>query len=419
MNTHQRLHLRIYPYNQRTKKGLTPIYVRISIDGKRAELSTSHKIQLRHWDKARMRLKPGAPNEFLINSNLNAIRNKLNKLFVLTLASEKQITPKELKDKYLGVDEKANLKTLCDAFDYHNQKMEEKVKTGLVSPATLLKYSITKDKVVAFMKFRYRKEDRPLEELKFKFVTEFEHYLLTKENLKSNTAYKYIKNLKRVLNIAVGLEWVPTNPFAQFKCSYRSPDRVVLTQSEIDRLQNTEIKITRLAEVRDVFIFCCYTGFAYSEVHKLNKNDLSIGIDGETWLTTFRKKSGERESLPLLPIALEIVERYKDHEYCSQYEKLLPVNSNQRYNAYLKELADLCGNEKKLTTHIARHTFATTVTLSNDVPIETVSKMLGHTKLATTQIYAKVLDRKVSKDMRVLREKLSPTEEKLKKISRT
>lgn len=406
MNTHQKLHLRIYPYKQRTKNGITPIYVRISIDGKRSELSTPHKINLKHWNAPKQRLKSGTPNEFLINSNLDAIETNLKKLFVLSLASNKHITPVELKNKYLGKDEKANLKTLCDAFDYHNKKMEEKVESGLTSSATLLKYTITKNKVVDFMKYRYRKEDLPLEELKYKFVTEFEHYLLTKDGLQSNTAFKYIKNLKRIMNIAVELEWILANPFAQFKCSYKSPERVVLTQTEIDSLINTEIEIPRLSEVRDVFVFCCYTGFAYSEVHKFKRDDLTVGIDGEYWLTTYREKSKERESVPLLPIALEIVQRYEEHEYCSEYNKLLPVNSNQRYNAYLKEVADLCGIKKHLTTHIARHTFATTITLSNGVPIETVSRMLGHSKLSTTQIYAKVLDRKVSDDMQILKGKL-------------
>jgi integrase len=158
--------------------------------------------------------------------------------------------------------------------------------------------------------------------------------------------------------------------------------------------------------VRDVFIFCCYTGFAYSDAYKFERDALTIGIDGEYWLSTNRQKTGTRESVPLLPIALENIQKYQDHEYCKAYNKLLPVNSNQRYNAYLKELADICGIKKKVTTHIARHTFATTVTLANGVPIETVSSMLGHNSIRTTQIYAKVVEKKVSEDMLMLKAKL-------------
>jgi site-specific recombinase XerD len=156
-----------------------------------------------------------------------------------------------------------------------------------------------------------------------------------------------------------------------------------------------------------VFIFCCYTGFAFSDIFQFEQNAVTIGLDGEYWLSTNRQKTGTKESVPLLPVALEIIEKYKSHPYCVTENKLLPVNSNQRYNSYLKELADICNINKHLTSHIARHTFATTVTLANGVPIETVSSMLGHTSIRTTQIYAKVVEEKVSADMKLLRQKLS------------
>jgi site-specific recombinase XerD len=221
------------------------------------------------------------------------------------------------------------------------------------------------------------------------------------------------------MKVAVLNEWVTASPFTPFKCSYRNPERVFLTQEEIDRIKNKEFTIERLEKVRDVFLFQCYTGFAYSDIFEFDQNAVSIGIDGEHWISTYRKKTGNRESVPLLPIAMEIIEEYRDHRDCVEKNTLLPVNTNERYNSYLKEIADLCGIKKNITTHVARHTFATTITLSNGVPIETVSRMLGHSKLATTQIYAKVLDRKVSEDMKVLREKLSGStqDEKQKKTS--
>ena len=206
--------------------------------------------------------------------------------------------------------------------------------------------------------------------------------------------------------MSVCLDWIPSNPFNNFRCSYTSPERQVLTQDELNLIMKKDIDIERLNEVRDVFIFCCYTGFAYSDVYKFERDALTIGIDGEYWLSTNRQKTGARESVPLLPIALEIIQKYRDNEYCVEHNKLLPVNSNQRYNAYLKEIADICGIKKKITTHIARHTFATTVTLANGVPIETVSSMLGHNSIRTTQIYAKVVEKKVSEDMQLLKAKL-------------
>ena len=170
-----------------------------------------------------------------------------------------------------------------------------------------------------------------------------------------------------------------------------------------------KIDIPRLEEVRDVFIFCCYTGFAYSDIYKFDYDAVTKGIDGNAWLTTQRQKTGTKESVPLLPIALDIINKYRDHKYCIEDNKLLPVNSNQRYNGYLKEIATLCKINKKITSHIARHTFATTITLANGVPIETVSTMLGHNSIRTSQIYAKVVEQKVSEDMKGLRDKLFGT----------
>jgi site-specific recombinase XerD len=203
------------------------------------------------------------------------------------------------------------------------------------------------------------------------------------------------------------MEWLPSNPFEFFECKHIPTDREVLTQDDLDKLYNKEITIQRLAEVRDVFLFCCYTGFAYNEVEALPHNAVQKGIDGEKWLSINRVKTGTLESVMLLPLALEIIEKYREHKYCQVHNKLLPVNSNQRYNAYLKELADICGIKSKLTTHIARHTFATTVTLANGVPIETVSALLGHKDIKTTQIYAKVVKTKVSQDMKALRNVLN------------
>jgi site-specific recombinase XerD len=402
------------------KRNEFPIYVRITVNGKRAELSTHRFVAAENWDAKAQRVKPRANNAVQINSYLDMMRGRIQEIFnSLIVSDENTITANKIKEILTGIEvkPKPTHKTIMQAFEYHNIKLLEQVSIGKVVRKTHERYVITRNKVQKFMKHQYKVEDMPLPEMRLRFVTEFEHYLLTKEKIQSNTAHKYIKNLKKIMNMSVGLDWIPSNPFNNFRCSYTSPEREILTQEELNLIMKKDIGVERLEEVRDVFIFCCYTGFAYSDVYKFERDALTIGIDGEYWLSTNRQKTGTRESVPLLPIALDIIHKYRDHAYCKEYNKLLPVNSNQRYNSYLKELADICGIKKKITTHIARHTFATTVTLANGVPIETVSSMLGHNSIRTTQIYAKVVEKKVSEDMRLLKAKLfGAVEEKTKEL---
>ena len=411
MNESQINSFSILFWGQKTRKnklGEIPIYMRITVDGKRAELSTNRFIEESSWNAKAQRVKDRKKNAIQINGYLDMLRGKVLEIFNKLLASEEEISAKKIKAVLSGksVKTQINHKTILEAFNYHNTKMEEQVKIGQVVKKTLERYNITKNKVRAFMKHQYKVKDMPLPELRLRFVTEFEHYLLTRGKLQINTAHKYIKNLKKIMNMAVGLDWIPSNPFNNFRCSYVAPKREVLTQDELHMLRSKNISIPRIDQVRDVFVFCCYTGFAYSDIYKFDYNSISKGIDGEYWLSTERQKTGVKESVPLLPVALDIIKKYRDNEYCIVENKLLPVNSNQCYNAYLKELADICGIEKKITSHIARHTFATTVTLANGVPIETVSKMLGHSSIRTTQVYAKVIEQKVSEDMQNLKEKL-------------
>lgn len=409
MVPNQKFHSKAWINKNRTRKGEFAIFIRIYVNSSRSEVSTGLYVNPKLWDKKKSRVKTNAKNAMQINAHLDKVESRLKDNFMFFFATQEMATAKMVKAKYLGKDplsQKPSHKTILQAFDYHNTKMEEQVKIGQVVKKTHTRYKITKNKVHAFMQYQYKVDDMPLPDLRLRFVTEFEHYLLTEDNLKSNTAHKYIKNLKKIMNMSVGLDWIPSNPFNNFRCSYTAPEREILTQEELDVIRLKEINIPRLSEVRDVFIFCCYTGFAYSDIYKFEYNAVSKGIDGCYWLSTNRQKTGTKESVPLLPIALDIIEKYRNHKYCIEANKLLPVNSNQRYNGYLKELADICGIKKKITSHIARHTFATTVTLANGVPIETVSSMLGHNSIRTTQIYAKVVEKKVSEDMQNLKDKL-------------
>lgn len=403
MMENQKFNVQLWLNHNRQKDNQSKLFIRVVVDGKRAEIATTYFIKKTEWDHSKGYIKHNAQHAVLINGFIDHATNLIKKHFLSFAAHGNTVSAQELKELYLGKKEKVQTKTLLDAFEYHKVKMEAMIKAGKVAKATLSKYNYCQNKVEGFLKQRFKSKDRPLSELSMAFITEFEHYLLINEKLQMNSAHKYIVNLKRIINVAVSLDWLPKNPFDSFHCTYTNPEREILTQEELDRIQLKEISISRLREVRDVFLFCCYTGFAYADVFNFKKDALAIGIDGEYWLSTIRQKTGTRESVPLLPVPLEIVQRYSHDSFCEKNDKLLPVNSNQRYNAYLKEIATICGINKNLTSHMARHTFATTVTLSNGVPIETVSKMLGHTKLATTQIYAKVLDTKVSHDMSALK----------------
>lgn len=282
----------------------------------------------------------------------------------------------------------------------------KRVKAGKKSTGTLKRFHIAKHKAVAFMHYQFHVSDKPLNEIKFSFAPDFEHFLTTVQVMGNNTATKYLKILKQVMKMSVEQGWIHSNPLAGFKCSYEDTNRERLTMDEIRLLYKKDLHVDRLREARDIYIFCCYTGYAYQDVFNLTSNNIVTGIDGQKWIMKNRAKTDSPERVPLFPLPLEIIERYRDHPYCANKNHLLPVNSNQKYNAYLKEIAAICDLKKHLTTHTARHSFATTVTLEHDVPIETVSQMLGHRSIRTTQIYAKITQRKISNNMKELKNRL-------------
>jgi site-specific recombinase XerD len=379
------------------------IYCRITVNGKRAELSVKRFIEPSKWIKTAGMVKGSSEEARIINNQLDIIRTSIYRIYVEQTSLGKFITSDLLKNEFLGNTEKE--KTFLEAFKYHNDQMKELIGSDVVK-STHTKFVTVYKKCCEFLKKRYKRSDIYLKELDYKFITDFEHHLKT-EGIAHNTAMKYIRNVKKVINQTVLNGWLPRNPFAQFKCSTHAVIREILDEAELSTLYNKEFQHERLAEVRDIFLFCCFTGYAFIDVFKLKRTDVAKGIDGDCWIFTRRTKTNTVSNVPLLPQAEEIVRKYENHPKCVQSDKLLPVNSNQKMNAYLKEIAVMCGINKELTMHIARHTFATTVTLSNGVPIESVSKMLGHKKLATTQIYAKVLEHKVSEDMQKLKQKFT------------
>jgi integrase len=223
----------------------------------------------------------------------------------------------------------------------------------------------------------------------------------------NNTVMKHIERLRKMTNLAVRMEWMEKDPFIAHKAKFIKVEREFLSKDELFKIENKNFSIERLDYVKDLFIFSCYTGLAYIDVTRLTPNNIQKGIDGLNWIYTTRKKTLNPVRVPILQQIVKILEKYKEHSRAKVTGTIFPIISNQKLNSYLKEIADLCGINKNLTFHLARHTFATTIALTNGVPIESVSKMLGHSDLRTTQIYAKVVERKISEDMSNLQKKLN------------
>ena len=414
MNLNQTFSILFWLHKARiTKQGLAPIWVRITVDGKRVECSTQKQVNPKFWDAENNKVSEKFSESRSINDYLTLVKADLLRHYNILLSTKDFVTADDVKNRYKGVKEVK--KTLIQLFKQFNQQLSERKEIDDLSEGRHKRFEILLGKCEAFIKYKFKRSDILLDDLKLNFIVEFEHYLRTVEKIGHNTAMKYVKDLKQVVKYGVMLEYISSNPFEYFQCSYKKVKREFLDQEELDRMYQKEFAMKRLEEVRDCYLFSCYTGYAYSDAEALGPNDVTIGIDGDKWIIRDRKKTDTTENVPLLPIPLGIIEKYKNHPYCKVNKRLLPMNSNQRYNAYLKEIADLCDIKKKLTTHTARHTFATTVLLLNDVPMETAMELLGHTDIRTTQIYGKIVQKKVSKDMHQLRSKLSGVGKNTKK----
>jgi site-specific recombinase XerD len=390
--------------NKINSKGEVPIYIRITIDGKPVEISSKHFIDSTQWISQKGRVKGNNEKARTINQTLENIEWQAKQAYNSLREKGRQISARMVKDTMLGVEEKKH--SLVSVFEYHNKQMKSQIGKEFAA-GTLERYETTLRLVKLFMRYQYNLDDIYLFDLKYEFIADFEYFLKTIRNCNHNTSMKYIMNLRKIINISVVNEWLDRDPFMKMKVSIKEVKRDYLTQDELQLIEEKQFSTPRLNQVKDIFVFCCYTGLAYADVEKLSPQEVSKGLDGEYWLFTERRKTGSSSNIPLLPQALTLIDKYKQHPEAINKGKLFPVITNQKMNAYLKEIADVCGISKTLTFHIARHTFATTVTLTNGVPIESVSAMLGHKNMRTTQIYAKVVQKKVSDDMKRLKERLN------------
>lgn len=387
--------------------GLVPVHLRITMDGIRSEISTKTFVAPEKWHPGKGRVKGTSEDTRRLNATIESYEHRAREIYNRFLERGKVFSAHDIKNELTGTVHKQH--TLVVLMQEFIREIEAKIGKGY-SGGTVKNWKTTKGHLELFLKEYYNRSDISFKELDESFLSNFDAYARQKWNCGTNAVLKHIQRIGKIVKKAVAKGWLDKNPFSDFEAKWEKTHRTYLTLDELRRIEDKVFSVDRLKRVRDLFVFSCYTGLAYIDVEKLTPNHLVVGIDGKKWIYTFREKTNGKSNIPLLPKALAVIEQYKDHPQCSVKGKLLPVITNIKTNEYLKEIADVCGIKKNLTFHMARHTFATTIALTNGVPIETVSNLLGHSKIATTQIYAKVLENKVSADMNELEKKLNNSE---------
>ena len=376
------------------------IFIRITIDRERVEFSTKFKVDTKDWNGAKGRVKGNSQTSRAINDSLSSIETDARVHYNQLLLTEKVVQPMQVKDAMLGLSVKQY--ELLTIFDEHVISLKQ-LGPNEMARGTVAGYVTTRKHLATFIKAKSQRNEIYLIELDYCFIEQFEHYLLSVVGNSINGTTKHLQRLKAIVYLCIKRDYLAKDPFGLFKIKKERVEVEYLTEDELMTIMRKNITNRRTARVRDTFLFSCFTGLSYSDLLDLRDCQIKPGPDGSPWLYANRNKTGTTCNVPLIDAARRISEKYKKDEECMRKGQVVPVLSNQRLNSYLKEIADVCGIEKNLTMHIGRHTFATTVCLTQGVPIETVSKMLGHRSLKTTQIYAKVIEHKVAQDMEKVR----------------
>ena len=388
----------------RKKNNMRFIYLRVIVDGIPKETSTKRKWDITRWDQKAERAVGTKEDARTINFFLTTIETKVNQYRNDLIYSESSITSQKIIDFIMG--RIAPKVKVLEEFLKHNEELLALVGKGEYAIGTHERFEISKKHVKEFLLFKYNLEDIEFRDLNYEFIKDYEFYLKTVKSCNNNTALKYITNFRKIVRRAIDKEIIKEDPFKKFTGKKTKTKKKPLTAVELHKIENYIFSTPRLTVMRDIFIFQCYTGLAYIDAFQLKKEDIKIGIDGEYWIMSDRQKTESETNIPLLPKALEIIKKYKDHPLCLSRGTVLPVKSNQKMNAYLKEIADICGLNIILNTHKARRTFGSTVTLNNDVPINVVKEMLGHSSVKQTEEYAITEQQTISRKMIELRNKL-------------
>ena len=386
--------------------GNVPLFCRITIDKQEARFGMKQDINPSIWDVKAGRAVGRTSEVVEINSIIDKTKSSLFNVYNDLLLSDVNVTAEKVKNYFFGGATKTH--NLLEQFIRHNEDVEKLIGISK-SKATYQKYEVTRKHLANFIKEKYNLSDISFKEINYLFLTDFEVYLLTTCGCNANTTAKFMQFFKRIVIIAKNNGWIKADPFANYKIRLKKVDRGYLTQEEVEAIMTKQFSTKRLEQVRDIFVFSCFCGLAYIDVKKLRKENIRTSFDGNLWIMGKREKTDVSFSIPLLDIPKQILEKY---EGTLPDNRILPVPSNQKMNAYLKEIGDLCEINKEISFHLARHTFAT-LTLSKGVSIESVSKMLGHTNIKTTQIYARITDAKISHDMNAFAGKVKGMSEKM------
>lgn len=408
MSSSQKASFSLIFYISRTKakkNGEVPVLMKININGNRVVMNLQRSINPNDWDSARARALGRTNEARIFNEYLETIRVKAHKKFTELLAYTDEVTPQMLRDAILGV-KTAKSKQIIDIWQDYVADLFKLIGKE-VTRATYQKHSRAMRYFEEFLKKKYQASDVSIKSVNYQMIQQFSIFLKTDKECNHNTTIKFLQNLKTVTRLSIRSGWLLKDPFNGISLTLKEVDRPYLSHEEIERLIAFNSPFDRLNRVRDFFVFSCFTGLAYIDVSKLKRSEIEGNEESGFWIRTRRQKTGGKANIPLLDIPMSIINNYSRLELLRANDPILPILSNQKMNAYLKELADLCGIEKQLSFHVARHTFATTVTMMNGVPIETVSKMLGHKNLQSTQHYARIVDKKVGDDMKLLAAKLN------------
>ena len=378
------------------KNGEAPICMRITVNKRVAEIMIKRSIPVDLWNQKKECSKGKDRVATELNHYINTVRAKVLQIHRELEIDNKPITADIIKDCFYGRDKVQ--RSLLEVYAEHNEKCRALI--GKEYPeSTVTKFDTSINRLKEYIRSCYHRDDIMLAELDGQFIRNFDFWLKTEKHCQNNSALKHLKNLKKVVRIALANDWIKKDPFYGIHFKQEEINVEFLSREELDILMNKEFAIKRLEQVRDIFVFCCFTALAFVDVQQLSREHLIKDNNGALWIRKARQKTNQMCNIPVLSIPQRILRKYEDNAECIKKGVLLPVISNQRMNAYLKEIADLCGITKRLTTHVARHTAATVVFLANDVSMENVSKILGHSNIRMTQHYAKVLDSSIMRDM--------------------
>lgn len=397
MSSKNTFKLLFYINKAKQNKDGVPIMLRITINGENVSMNIRRRIQLHQWD-SRSRM-PKNTDSFTDDLYLyiECMRNKAYSAFTELTRMHDDVTPHMIRNCLQGIGGGVS-KTIVELWAQHNDEIKKLI--GKQNSHTLWqKHNSALNHFKDFIRGHYRMSDMPIKQVRYNVIREFHTFLMIEKIQGYNTSIKVLQMLKKITQRAIKSDWLKVDPFLDFKLSLKEVERPYLTDEELKKIQDNVFSVPRLNFVKDLFLFACYTGLSYSDIRKLHRAEIEHTKNGLWWIKTLRQKTKQKSHIPLFNQAKLIIDKYCDLESMKPTDKILPVLSNQKLNAYLKEIAHLCGIHKNLTFHVARHTFATTVTLQNGVSIESVSRMLGHSNLKSTQHYARIVDKKIENDM--------------------